>query len=152
MRDVIERRLAEQFASIDTFTTRAGLVLATCGVAFAGYAQLLTSEFWLDNCAAILFVLEIGLVCLAGFFAFSALVPGGEERPWSYDPDPEKLYRLGFEEPHTEVEDQAVRAMIDAYGKNKEIFRDKFTQITRARMALYGSGAVFLIHLVVVFF
>jgi hypothetical protein len=152
LREVIERRLGEQISSVDTFATRAGLVLATCGVAFAGYAQLLTSSIWLQSCGAILFVPEISLVVASGFFAFAALSIGGEVGSWAYDPDPEKLYRLAHERSRVQIEDDIVRSMVDAYNRNRKTFKKKFDLLRYARYALYGSGAVFLLHLVIFFY
>lgn len=151
LRGVIERRLGEQIAAVDTFATRAGLVLATCGVAFAGYAQFLTSSIWLQGYGAILFIPEIVLVALSGFYAFAALAIGGEAKPWAYDPDPEKLYRLAHKKNRAEIEDEVVRSMVDAYNRNRGTFQEKFNLLRYSRYALYGSGAVFVVHLVIFF-
>ncbi len=149
---IIERRLAELIESVDSFNTRAGLVLATCGVVFTGYATLMTSDRWLHRCGSELFVLEVGLAMLAGVLAFMSLASGADEERWHNDPDPEKLYRLLEAKDDKDVLDEAAKSMVDAYNQNKRIMEKKFSLLRGAKYALYASGGVFFIHLVIFLF
>ncbi len=149
---IIERRLAELIESVDSFNTRAGLVLATCGVVFTGYATLLTSDRWLRRCGSELFIFEVGLAMLAGVLAFMSLAPGADEEQWRNDPDPEKLYRLLEAKDGKDVLDEAARSMVDAYNQNKRIMEKKFSLLRGAKYALYASGGIFFIHLMIFLF
>jgi hypothetical protein len=148
--DLIKDRLDQQIEAVDSFNTRAGLVLATCGVIFAAYAQLLTSRSWTSHCGLLLSILEIGALLVSGFFAFAALVPGGEEQPWRYNPDPEGLSEL-LKSGTTTFSQQVMDSMVKAYKHNKEIFKKKFSSLTNARIALYVSGSIFALHLLIYF-
>jgi hypothetical protein len=152
VQEIIEKRLGEQISSVDTFATRAGLILATNGIVFAAYTQLVSNRLWLINCGSVLFVPEIALVALSGFFAFTALAIGGEKGSWYYDPDPEKLYRLSKDKSNVDLRDEIIRSMVDAYNKNAKTFKEKFELLSYAKYALYGSGLIFLIHLLIFFF
>lgn len=147
--DIIERRLAEQFSSVDTFATRAGLVLATCGVAFAGFAQLLTNSSWNQSCSSILFLPEMIFLVTSGYFAFRAMSVGSTQMRWAYDPDPEKLYRMATEKSREQLEDEAVRSMVEAYNANKVVTDRKYELLRYAQIALYSAGLVFIVHLVI---
>lgn len=149
MHETIEARLSEQMSSVDTFTTRAGLVLATCGVVFTGYLQLLAAHSRMVQCGAEFFTLEIVTVLLSGLFAFASLVSGGEQKRWRYDPDPEKLYRLSKNEGNADLADEILKSMVDAYNQNRKLFEEKFTLLKYSRYALYASGSIFLLHLIV---
>lgn len=145
--EVAKNQLDQQIASIDAFTTRAALVLATCGVVFAGYLQLLSSELWIFNCHQKLFVFEIGAVILAGLFAFLALVFGSEKEPWRYDPNPEKLYQLAERVVDLDIEDEVTKSMIESYNHNRTLFEKKYRYLGFARYALYCSVGIFMVHL-----
>ena len=145
--NTIEARLNEQMRSVDTFTTRAGLVLATCGVVFAGYLQLLAAHSRMISCGSGFFILEVVLVIAAGYFAFASLVPGGEEGRWRHDPHPEKLYKLAKAEGGVDIEDAVIKSTIESYNVNSRIFDEKFTLLKYSRYALYASGSIFILHL-----
>lgn len=155
MYDVAKDQLNQQIVAVDSFTTRAGLVLATCGVVFAGYLQLLGSQSWLQVFTSWLFIPEIILMLLSAFFAFLSLVPGGEKGHWRYDPEPEKLYKLIEENESNnkvDIQDEMVRSMIVSYKHNKDVFNLKFTYLKYSRYLLCASGAIFIIHLLIFFF
>ena len=148
--EIISKRLDQQMESVDSFTTRAGLVLATSGIVFAGYTQLFSVEGWICECTKPLFVLEILSIFASGFCAFTALTYGGEKEKWRHDPDPEKLYKNkdGGEQ---FLQDEIMKSMISAYKHNRDLYEKKFSWLTYARYALYLSGTAFIIHLTIFF-
>lgn len=148
--ELIKERLDQQIEAVDSFNTRAGFVLATCGVVFAAYAQLLTSRPWTSHCGILFSVLEIVALLVSGFFAFSAIAPGGEEQPWRYNPDPEGLMQL-WENKSQNFSKEVTDSMVRAYKHNREIFNKKFASLTNARLALYVSGSIFALHLLIYF-
>jgi len=153
--DVAKDQLDQQITAVDSFTTRAGLVLATCGVIFAGYLQLLGSPSWLQDFTSWIFIPEIILVLLSALFAFLSLVPGGEQGHWRYDPEPEKLYKLIEENESNnkvDVQDEIVRSMVVSHTHNKNVFNLKFTYLKYSRYLLCASGAIFIIHLLIIIF
>ena len=148
----IKDQLDQQISSVDSFTTRAGLVLATCGVVFAGYLQLLGSDSWMYSCVALLSVFEIFTVIISGLFAFLSLAPGGEVGHWRYDPNPEKLYGFMKDPKGLDVTDEMTKSMIEAYNHNRKLLDKKFDHLKLSRYFLYASGSIFIIHLLIFFF
>lgn len=148
----IRDQLDQQIFSVDSFTTRAGLVLATCGVVFAGYLQLLTSKPWMCSEVSLLSVFEILAVLVSGLFAFLSLAPGGEVDHWRYDPDPEKLYRFLKDPRDLDITDEVTKSMILSYNHNRELMDKKFNYLKFSRRFLYLSGSIFALHLLLFFF
>lgn len=148
----IKDQLDQQISSVDSFATRSGLVLATCGVIFAGYLQLFASPLWLEKCDSILFLFEILAIIISGVFAFLSLVHGSEEEYWRYDPDPEKIYRLLHDQKQYDITDEVMRSMIAAFKHNQKLFKKKYRFLKLARYCLYVSGSIFIIHLLFFFF
>lgn len=150
--DIISGRLDAQIDAVDAFNTRAGLVLATCGVIFAGYMQLLTSKEWVMSCHAVLFVIEIGLLLVAGGLAFAALAPGGETEPWLYNPEPRALHELYGKHGENLNIQRVMESMLKAYDHNADVFKEKYELLRRSRWFLYGSAIVFMYHLSIFIF
>lgn len=146
--ELISRRLDQQMESVDSFTTRAGLVLATIGVVFAGYTQMFSVPGWITKCTEPLFILEIIILLAAGFCAFTSLVYGGEKEKWRHDPDPKKLYE---NKDSDNIEDEVTKSMIVAYEHNRDLCEHKYKWLQYARYALYLSAVVFIIHLILFF-
>ncbi len=146
--ELIRDRLDQQIEAVDSFNTRAGLMLATCGVMLAAYAGLLGMHGWVSHCRILLSVLEMAALLVAGYFALSSLVPGGENQPWHYNPDPRKLMDL-LKSKHPNFADEVMKSMVDAYDHNREVFKKKFDALANARIALYVSGSIFALHLLI---
>ncbi len=145
--ELIKDRLDQQIASVDAFIARASLVLATCGIIFTAYVQLLSLHHWLSSGGIVFSVFEIISLLIAGYFAFSALVIGGEKQYWRY-PDPEKLNQLLAKNP-SDFSRQVIDSMIKAFEHNDDVFRKKFDSLKNARIALYVSGSIFALHLII---
>ena len=145
--DIISGRLDAQIESVDAFNTRAGLVLATCGMVFAGYMQLLTSKEWLTDCNIWLFVIEIGLLLISGGLAFASLAPGADKDPWLYNPVPRALHELHEKFGEDLDIGRVIESMLKAYDHNTEVFKEKYDLLRYSRWFLYGSAIIFTYHL-----
>ncbi|MCF7815764.1 MAG: hypothetical protein K9M10_03540 [Candidatus Pacebacteria bacterium] len=146
--ELISRRLDQQMESVDSFTTKAGLVLATVGVVFAGYTQMFSIVGWITECTEPLLIIEIITLFIAGFCAFTSLIYGGEKGRWHHDPDPKKLYE---NRENKNIEDDIAKSMVNAYEHNRDIYVTKYKWLQYARYALYLSALVFIIHLILFF-
>ena len=150
--EAIREKLREQIESIDAFNTRAGLILATCGVIFTGYIQLLLSRSWMFGCGSALTFFEIFFLLISMVLAFLALAPGAEEEPWLSNPSPRKLYDLFAKNPDGDIEKEATESMVKAYDHNRDTFKKKFDYLRYPRYALFASGSIFAVHLIIHFF
>jgi len=148
---ITERKLSEQISSIDSFNIRTGLILATIGVVFTGFTQLVTSDLWITFTPNIFFVLELISILLSGLFAFVALSIGAHNQHWRNDPDPEKLYRLSKEKNISELEEDVIKTMIVAYKENIKIYKTKFNFIKKSVYCMYTCGTLIFIHLLTFF-
>lgn len=146
--EIAKDKLNQQLAAVDSFTTRAGLILATCGVIFTGFLQLMTSVSWSSATDSRLFFIEVSLVLIAGFCAFLSLAIGGEKGSWDDAPNPEEVYRQMSNNKQYNLLDEATRSMIEARKTNNALFNEKFRLVQISRYTLTASGAVFIIHLI----
>ncbi len=145
---LISERLDQQIESADSITNRAGLVLATCGIIFTGYIQLIGVRFWAVSCLGLLFVLETIAIITAGLFAFRALRLGGEQGSWRHDPNPRKLLKLlEKKDDNVDVVDSVLENMAVAYEHNQTVIKDKFELMGSAMKVMLASVIIFIIHL-----
>ena len=146
----ISRKLDQQFESLSSIDTKASILLATIGVLFAGYLQLLNSQGMGFEDYRIFVVLEILSFLIFGFLVFRAFMLNKKEF-WRSDPRPNKLIEIfskNSKKGEYWLKDQVIKNMNEAYEHNDKLIIKKYNYFLKARKILYFGICILVIHLI----
>ncbi|PIS08350.1 hypothetical protein COT76_01915 [Candidatus Berkelbacteria bacterium CG10_big_fil_rev_8_21_14_0_10_33_10] len=150
----ISRKLDQQVESLGSIDTKASILLATIGVLFAGYLQLLASQEMGFKDYRIFVILEILSFLVAGFYVFKAFMLSKKEI-WRSDPRPQKLIEIFSKNSNKGeywLKDQIIKNMNEAYEHNDGLIIKKYNYFLRARGVLYFGIIVLVFHLISLLF
>jgi hypothetical protein len=150
----ISRKLDQQFESLNSIDTKASIILATIGVIFAGYLQLLdSSKFEFINYRYFV-VLEILSFLFSGFLVFSSFMLNKKEI-WRSDPRPNKLQAVFSKYSNNGeywLKDQITKNMVEAYEHNDRLITKKSNRFIRAKDVFYFGMFILALHLLMLIF
>lgn len=150
----ISRKLDQQVESLGSIDMKASILLATIGILFAGYLQLLVSQEIGFRNYRFFVVLEIISFIVAGLYVFRAFILNKKEI-WRSDPRPHKLIYI-FSKNSSKGEywlkDQIIKNMNEAYEHNDQLIIKKYNYFLRAREILYFGIIVLVLHLILLLF
>ncbi len=150
----ISRKLDQQLESLSSIDTKASILLATIGVLFAGYLQLLDSQGMGFGDYRIFVVLEILSFLVSGFLVFGAFMLNKKEI-WRSDPRPNKLIEIFSKNSNKGeywLKDQVIKNMNEAYEHNDKLITKKYNHFLRARGVLYFGICILVLHLAALIF
>jgi hypothetical protein len=150
----ISRKLDQQLESLSSIDTKASILLATIGVLFAGYLQLLDSQGMGFGDYRIFVVLEILSFLVSGFLVFGAFILNKKEI-WRSDPRPSKLIEIFSKNSNKGeywLKDQVIKNMNEAYEHNDKLIIKKYNHFLRARGILYFGICILVLHLATLIF
>jgi hypothetical protein len=152
--EMTSKKLEKQVESLGSLDTKSSILLATVGVIFAGYLQLLTStEFGFKNIPWLV-VLELMLFISSGFFIFKAFMLSKDET-WRDDPRPKKLLKYfseNFERGEYNLKDEITKGMVESYECNDKKILKKYEHLHLARNLMYLGIITLLVHLFYIIF
>lgn len=145
----VSKKLEQQISSLSSLDTKASILLATVGVLFAGYLQLLTSGWFLFNHFTVLIVIEIIAFTLTGFFIFKAFILDSNE-VWRDDPRPKLLLEVfskNFRKGEYWLKSEIIKNISDSYEHNDELIIKKYNSLLVARWILFIGVCVLVVHI-----
>lgn len=150
----ISRKLDQQVESLSSIDTKASILLATIGVLFAGYLQLLGSQEIGFRDYRIFVIFEILSFLISGFFVFRAFMLNKKEI-WRSDPRPSKLIEIFSKNSNKGeywLKDQIVKNINKAYEHNDKLIIKKYNYFLKARSIIYFGIVVLVLHLTILLF
>lgn len=152
--DNISKKLEQQLDSLSSLDTKSSILLATIGVIFAGYLQLMSSDRFNFGNFKFLVIAELLLFLFAGFFVFRAFILNNKEK-WYNDPRPSKLLRVFSQNSDKGLywlKDEINNSINEAYEKNDILVKKKYNFLLIARMFLYGGIILLFLHIIFLLF
>lgn len=146
----ISGKLDQQIKSLESIDTKSTIFLATIGIIFAGYLQLLASQEMGFGDYRIFIIPEIMLFLIAGFYIFRAFILNKNEF-WRSDPKPSKLletFSKNSDKGEYWLKDQIIKNMNKAYDHNDKLIIDKYNYFLKARDVFYFAISIFTLHLI----
>jgi len=146
--NTISSKLEKQVSSLSSIDTKVSIILASIGVIFAGYLQLISSEkLNLLNYPLITMIILIMFI-ISGFFAFKSFTLKRDET-WRDDPRPSKLLKI-FSEKSKEGEywlkDEISKSMSQSYEENDKRIISKYEYLHKAKNFLFFGVIGLFIH------